>query len=195
MLRLSTYQSMKMQVTQQSVPLRQYLKQPRRLIHALMNPSQIEELEPGHFRLHLRVIQFLMITIRPVVDLHIDVSRDRALTVRSTDCTIHANDTVEDGFDLALTGLLRLEERDQMAHVVGHADLAIAFELPPILKFTPHAILETTGNQILKGILLTMKQRLMRQLVADYEQWSAQQLSEMPQLALVNGVTAACSES
>ncbi|NER85254.1 MAG: DUF1997 domain-containing protein, partial [Leptolyngbya sp. SIO1D8] len=46
-------------------------------------------------------------------------------------------------------------------------------DLPPMLQLTPYAILETTGNQILKGILATMKQRLMRQLAADYGRWSS----------------------
>ena len=175
MLRLSDRQSVTMQVPCRSVPLHHYLKQRERLVHALMNPSQIEALGAGRFRLHLRVIQFLMLNIRPVVDLHIDISQPRLLKVRSLACKIQGNDFVDQRFTLSLLGFLKLDEQKGITRVNGQADLAIAVDLPPVLQLTPYPILEATGNQILKGILVTMKQRLMRQLVADYERWSAQQ--------------------
>ena len=45
-------------------------------------------------------------------------------------------------------------------------------ELPPPFTLTPKAILETTGNGLLKSVLLTIKQRLMHQLLLDYHQWA-----------------------
>ena len=175
MLSLSAQQSVEMQVPRQPVPLHHYLKQPRRLVHALMNPNQVEDLGEGCFRLRLKVIQFFMLNIWPVVDLHIDVSQDRLLRVQSTNCQIQGSEFINQRFDLSLSGLLRLEDKDKSTKVTGQADLAIKVDLPPILQFTPHPILETTGNQILKGVLTTMKQRLMRQLISDYDRWSSQQ--------------------
>ncbi|NER81719.1 MAG: DUF1997 domain-containing protein [Leptolyngbya sp. SIO1D8] len=187
MLRLSARQSVTMQVPQRAVPLHHYLKQPQRLVHALMDPAQVEELGQGCFRLHLRVIRFLMLNIHPVVDLHIDVSQACLLKVRSVGCKIQGNDFVDQRFDLSLAGLLELQQQGTVTHVTGTADLAISVDLPPMLQLTPYAILETTGNQILKGILATMKQRLMRQLAADYVRWSSQQvLQETPQLTISN---------
>lgn len=175
MLRLSDGQSVTLQVAQHSVPLHHYLKQPKRLVHALMPPAQVEELGQQCFRLRLKVIQFLMLNIRPVVDLQIDAMSPHILNVRSIACKIHGNDFVDQRFDLSLSGFLKLSEPASVTQVYGHVELAIAVDLPPVLQFTPYALLETTGNQILKGILATMKQRLMRQLVVDYERWSAQQ--------------------
>ena len=190
MLRLSAQQSVKMQIPQRSVPLHHYLKQPRRLVNALMNPAQVEELGEDTFRFHLKGFQFLMLSIRPVVDLHIDVSQDHVLRVQSVDCQIHGNDFVNRKFSLDLSGVLHLHDRKQMTDLKGDVNLAIAVSLPPMLQMTPNAILETTGNQILKGVLMTMKQRLMRQLAADYESWSRQQVeAASPQLALSNTPT------
>lgn len=179
-----------MQIVRRSVPLHHYLKQPRRLVYALMNPDQVEELSDDTFRFYLRGFQFLMLNIRPVVDLRIDVSQSHRVKVNSVGCKIHGNDFVDRKFSLKLTGDLWLEDREDITDLTGEVDLAIAVNLPPILRMTPHSILETTGNQILKGVLMTMKQRLMRQLAADYEQWSQQQSVEAsPQLNLSKSPT------
>lgn len=174
MLRLSAKQTVKMQIARRSVPLSHYLRQPRRLVNALMNPAQVEELKNDTFRFHLKGFQFLMLSIRPVVDLRIDASRERLLIVRSTGCKIYGNDFVDKQFSLKLAGVLKLDEAKSTTWVTGEVDLAIAVGLPSILKMTPYPILETTGNQILRGVLTTIKQRLLRQLASDYERWSLQ---------------------
>ncbi|MEO0985474.1 MAG: DUF1997 domain-containing protein [Cyanobacteria bacterium J06639_14] len=194
MLYLSARQSVEMQVPRKSVSLHHYLKQPRRLVHALMNPTQVEELGNGCFRLRLKVVQFFMLNIWPVVDLSIDVSQDSVLTVKSIDCQIYGNEFVNQRFDLSLSGNLRLIDQGTVTQVTGQSDLAIAVDLPPMMQLTPRALLETTGNQILKGVLATMKQRLVRQLVVDYERWSTQQtLQNRPQLAIGRRATAQAS--
>lgn len=188
MLRLASQQTAQMQIPRRSVPLSHYLKQPRRLVHALMNPDQVEELSPDTFRFHLRGFEFLMLNIRPVVDLQIDVSQDHQLTVQSVGCKIRGNEFVNKQFSLNLQGQLNLAEREETTELNGKVDLAIAVGLPPVLEMTPRALMETTGNQILRGVLNTMKQRLMRQLAADYERWSRQQTApETPSIALNAG--------
>jgi hypothetical protein len=185
MLRLTAQQTANMQIARHAVPLSHYLKQPRRLVHALMNPDQVEELSDDTFRFHLRGFQFLMLNIRPVVDLQIDASHDHVLTVRSLDCWIKGNQFINEQFALNLQGQLQLTEQDIVTDLTGDVDLAIAIELPSILAMTPHAILETTGNQILRGVLNTIKHRLMHQLASDYQRWSRQQAQQQaaPSLA------------
>lgn len=178
MLHLAAQQSLKMQVAQKSVPLRHYLKQPRRLVHALMNPSQVKDLGQGRFRLSLKAFQFLMLNIQPVVDLHIDTSTDCRVKVRSIHCQIYGNDFINQRFDLALSGVLKLREQGKATYVTGQADLAITVDLPPMLRLTPRPLLESTGNRLLKGVLATMQQRLIYQLAADYTRWSAQQTAQ-----------------
>ncbi|MEO1295801.1 MAG: DUF1997 domain-containing protein [Cyanobacteria bacterium J06636_16] len=143
-----------------------------------MNQGQVQELGADCFRLSLKSVQFLMMNIRPVVDLRIDVSQDKRLRVDSVDCQIHGNEFINQRFDLSLAGVLELDEQEDFTGVTGQAHLKIAVDLPPVLQLTPQPLLETTGNQILKGVLVTMKQRLVRQLVIDYDRWSAQQTRE-----------------
>lgn len=190
MLRLSANQSTHMRIQQHAVPVSHYLKQPRRLVRALMNPAQVDELGHDTFRFHLRGFEFLMLKIRPVVDLKIDVSQPGLLRVRAVDCWIKGNETINEQFSLELSGFLTLEDQDGFAQLNGEAKLAIAVGLPPVLQMTPMSLIEATGNQILRGILSTMKQRLNRQLAADYEQWSREQATDtQPQLALGNTAT------
>ena len=191
MLYLSAQQSVEMQVPRKSVSLHHYLKQPRRLVHALMNPNQVEELEPGLFRLRLKVVQFLMLNIWPVVDLRIHVGQDKLLRVESVYCQIQGNEFINQRFDLSLAGILKLEEQQTFTRVTGQAHLKIAVDLPPMLQLTPRPILETTGNQILKGVLATMKQRLARQLIIDYDNWSTQQSLAKPSLSMGRRTTQA----
>lgn len=197
MLRLASQQTAKMRITRRAVPLSHYLKQPRRLVNALMNPDQVEELSPDTFRFHLRGFKFLMLNIRPIVDLQIDTSEDHVLKVRSVDCKIRGNQFVDRQFSLDLQGQLRLHERPDYTELKGDVDLAIAVGLPPILSMTPNSLLETTGNQILRGVLNTIKQRLMHQLASDYERWNRQQVEgTAPQLAFSAASSpASCADS
>ena len=155
-----------------------------------MNPSQVDDLGDNTFRFHLRGFEFLMLSVRPVVDLHIDVSEDHVLKVRSVDCKIRGNEYINKQFSLDLSGILKLNDHEDVTDLDGNVELKIAVGLPPVLEATPQPLIETTGNQILNGVLSTMKQRLMRQLAADYERWSREQTSEsQPQLALRNNPT------
>ncbi len=175
MLRLFAQQSLTMQVRQEAISLQHYLKQPQRLVYALINPAQVEMLGTHTFRFYLKGIRFLMLSIQPVVDLRVDMQQPDLLTVRSVRCQFLGNELIDQRCHLSLTGWLKLQDQSSVTQLTGQVDLAIAVEVPPVLQFTPQSLLETTGNQILRSSLLTMKQRLLRQLVADYSHWSRAQ--------------------
>ncbi|WP_008310469.1 DUF1997 domain-containing protein [Leptolyngbya sp. PCC 6406] len=178
MLHLHASQSVTLVVARQPVPIQHYLRQPRRLVSALISPSQVTELGNDVFRLHLRALQFFTLRIQPVVDLVIQVGDNGRLHLQSVGCEIRGNTFVDQRFDLKLVGYLHPYPQADQTHLTGRADLKITVDLPPILALTPRSLLETTGNQLLRGSLLTMKQRLMRQLATDYIRWSAEQSVE-----------------
>ena len=53
----------------------------------------------------------------------------------------------------------------------GLATLGVRVSQPPLLKLIPRKVLESTGESILNGILLTIKGRVGRQLVDDFQTW------------------------
>ena len=53
----------------------------------------------------------------------------------------------------------------------GDARLSVSVSQPPLLRLIPAAVLEATGRTLLAGILLSIKNRVGQQLLADFEAW------------------------
>ena len=73
-----------------------------------------------------------------------------------------------DDFQLSLEALLEATPRG----LQGKAMLSVEVSQPPLLRLIPKRVLESTGESILNGILLTIKGRVGRQLVADFQSWA-----------------------
>ncbi|WP_322743630.1 DUF1997 domain-containing protein [Vasconcelosia minhoensis] len=158
----------------QSVPIQQYLKQSDRLMLALIDPEQLETLEPGLFRFRMQPIKFVTLMLRPVSDIEI-WSEQNTVYVHSTACRLEGQPAISDKFSLNLQGHLSSQDGRRGTQLCGQANLKVDVDLPTALRFMPKSVLKATGNGILNGILATMKQRLMRRLVADYRDWAAKQ--------------------
>jgi hypothetical protein len=168
-------QSVEMTVPQQQIPIQHYLRQPRRLMNALADPSRLEQLSKDTFRLKMRPLSFLMLTIQPTVDLKVWALADGTIGLKSVGCEIRGVEYINQRFSLKLVGRLSPSQKEGTTHLTGQANLEVQVELPPALKFTPLSILEKTGNGLLKSVLMTIKQRLMHNLLCDYRQWASEQ--------------------
>ena len=176
MTRFYASQSVSLVVPEQPIPIKYYLRQPQRLVKALIDPKQIEPLSDGQFRLRLRPLSFMMIQIQPIVDLQIWAGTEDTIWLESVRCEIRGNDYINQRFDLTLTGQLLPRPMGATTQLQGAANLEVSIQLPPALWLTPKSLLEKTGNGLLHSVLLTIKQRLMRQLLSDYHEWVATQL-------------------
>lgn len=176
MTRFYATQSVSFLVPEQPIPIQHYLRQPQRLVKALIDPKQIEPLSEGKFRLKMRPLNFMMIQIQPIVDLQIWVEAGDTILLRSVRCEIRGNDYVNQRFDLDLTGQLTPQFVGAKTQLQGQANLEVKIHLPPAFWLTPKPLLEATGNGLLHSVLLTIKQRLMRQLLSDYHLWAATQM-------------------
>ena len=163
-------------VRSEPLPIQHYLRQPRRLVNALVDPSRIDYLAPDKFRLKMRPLTLITITVQPTVDLQIWTAADGTVCLKSTGCKILGADYIDRRFSLTLAGVLHPQRLDEKTYLDGQADLTVQVELPPPLCFTPQSILDAAGNSLLKSVLLTIKQRLMHQLLADYQQWARAEL-------------------
>ncbi len=174
-------QSVSISVPQNRISIRHYLRQPYRLIQALVDESQVESLAPDCFRLKMRSRQFMMLTIQPTVDIKIWSEPDGLVRLQSVACELKGVDYINQRFQLSLDGGLMPVQTPKGMRLVGQANLTVAVELPPVLWMTPKPILTTTGNGLLKSILMTVKQRLVQQIVADYQTW-CETVSQSPVL-------------
>lgn len=171
--RFTAFQTVDMAVVQQPVPIQHYLRQPQRIVQALAASSQIEFLGEEQFRLKMRPLSFLMLTLQPVVDIRVWAEPDGTVQVRSLHCEIRGVEYIDQRFSLNLSGKLQPQQINGITHLRGRADLEVRVELPLALMFTPRPLLEAAGNGLLKSVLLTVKQRLMRHLLADYSAWAS----------------------
>ncbi|MGB7416995.1 MAG: DUF1997 domain-containing protein [Thermosynechococcaceae cyanobacterium] len=166
------FQEISVQVPSESVPLKHYLRQPHRLVYALADRSRVERLRARSFRLSMRSREFMTLKFQPVVDLQVWSDANGVVQVRSTDCQLKGIDYINDRFKFDLVGELRPYSRDGQTWLKGGGDLRVGVELPPLFWMTPKPILEAAGNSLLQGILMTFKQRIGNQLIADYQHWA-----------------------
>lgn len=171
-------QTVKINVPPQPIPIQYYLRQPQRLVNALADNSRIHQLSDEVFRLKMRPLTFMSLSIQPTVDLKIWAESHGTIKLRSLSCKILGFEYINQRFALNLQGHLSLHQLNEVTSLQGQADLKVQVDLPPPFCFTPKAILETTGNALLKSVLLTVKQRLLHQLLADYRCWVTSQMSE-----------------
>ncbi|MEQ8998509.1 MAG: DUF1997 domain-containing protein [Coleofasciculus sp. B1-GNL1-01] len=165
-------QSVELAVSEQPIPIQHYLRQPQRLVHAIADPNLIEQLSPEQFRLKMRPLHFLSLTFQPRVILKVWADSDGTVHLRSVDCDIPGLDYINQRFTLEVKGKLYPEQQQNTTRLKGKADLKVRVDIPFPLSMTPQPIIETTGNGLLKSVLLRIKQKLMHQLLLDYRQWA-----------------------
>lgn len=170
-------QSVDIPVSEQPIPIQHYLRQPHRLVHALATANRVEFLGDDLYRLKMRPLTFMTLSLQPTVDMRVWADSAGVVQLRSVRSEIRGVEYVNDRFTLSLVGQLRSQAIGDRVHLQGRADLEVRVELPPPFVFTPKPILETTGNGLLKSVLLTVKQRLMHQLISDYQAWATCQIS------------------
>jgi Protein of unknown function (DUF1997) len=159
-------------VPKQPIPIGHYLRQPHRLVNALVDPSRIQQLGEDEFRLAMRTLNFFGFELQPTVFLRVWTEADGTVRIASTKCEIRGIDYIDRRFSLQLMGKLSPYEEHGQTYLEGLADLQVQVDLPPPLNFMPRSMVESAGNSLLKGILNTFKQRLLHQLIADYILWA-----------------------
>lgn len=169
----SATQSVEIAVPEQPIPIQHYLRQPQRLIQALIDPSQVESLGHDQFRFKMRPLHFMTLCLQPTVDLQISADSRGEIQLQSTACEIRGIEYINQRFHLSLLGKLSPCQRGHKTYLVGQAHLQVQVDMPPPLSLTPRPILEATGNGLLRSVLLTIKQRLVHQLLSDYCAWVA----------------------
>ncbi len=177
LIHFAASQTVLIPVAPESVPIQHYLRQPQRLISALVDPSRTEVIGSECFRLKMRPVTLIALTVQPTVDMQVWATSEGTVYLKSVGCEIRGVEYINQRFNLTLAGILKPRQIKEQIYLDGRADLDVQVELPPPLWLTPTLLLETAGNGLLKSVLLTIKQRLMSQLLADYQHWAREETS------------------
>jgi hypothetical protein len=174
-VRFTASESVNLTVPPENAPIQYYLRQPRRLVEAIANPKLMTPLSENRFHLKMRPLNFLdLYHFQPSAVLKVIADNSGTVTLTSESCEVIGNDYINDRFSLSLKGQLYPVEEQGTTYLRGRADLMVDVDLPPALWLTPRPMLETTGNGLLKSVLMRIKQKLMNQLISDYRQWANQ---------------------
>jgi|TARA_Y100000589_G_scaffold263764_1_gene254302 hypothetical protein len=165
-------QHLDLPVASQNKHLRSYLRQEDRVIKALLDERQLERIGPGRYRYTVTTLQVFQLQVCPVVLLKIEQG-DGRISMQATDATLEGLGLVDD-FQLSLEALLEVGDQG----LQGEAMLGVNVSQPPLLKLIPKRVLESTGESILSGILMTIKGRVGRQLVKDFQEWCLQSTAQ-----------------
>jgi hypothetical protein len=177
-------QMIELRVEEAQLPIEAYLADPQRLVYALVESDRVRSLGAGRFEISVRSLSFLGLTLqaRVVVDIWMEADR---LLVRSRSCELTGADFFNHRFELTLAGLLTVvrscsvatAESRSAVMLWGKADLMVRVDVPLPFSLTPRPILDATGNALLRSVLVTIQQRMNRQLVADYRMWAADRVN------------------
>jgi hypothetical protein len=164
-LAFSASQHLNLTVNRRADALPAYLQEEDRVVKALLDPSQLSLLAPGRYQYTVTTLQVFQLQVKPVVCLEV-THQDNRLTMRALDANLEGLGLVDD-FQLTLEAVLEARS----SGLEGLATLGVEVSQPPLLRLIPRRVLESTGESILNGILLTIKGRVRRQLVNDFERW------------------------
>jgi|GEM_PF-574448 len=169
--RLFTSQVVEIKVPRAAYPIESYLEQPDRLLRTIAPGDRMDLLENGNYRLVILPMNVLGLNISPVVDLAVWVDEDRKVQVESVGCEIRGVESLRDRFDFKLMGELYTIHTPNQVLLRGSALLKIEIELPMPFKVMPRSIVEGAGNAVLEAMLNTVKGRMLRYVVDDYQAW------------------------
>jgi len=172
MVRFSASQAVTISVPTQPSSIEDYLNEPERLVYALIDPQYVERLSPNLFRVKVRALKFLGLSIQPVCDIEVWLNAG-AVRLRSNRCQLEGYENFNQKFSMNMQGYLVSQQTAKGKRLRGQANLIVSVDLPQAMSFTPKPLLERTGNGLINGILVALKQRLMRQLIADYCDWAS----------------------
>jgi hypothetical protein len=176
-------------IKEQGVPVQHYLRQPQRLVKAIANPQLMKQLEENLYELKMRPINFMeMYHFQPIVVLKVWSDTQGNVYLKSQACEIKGVEYINRRFSLQLKGILYPEINQNQTYLKGQADLEVKVELPPPLMLTPKPLLEIAGHQLLKSVLVRIKQKLITQLLKDYHQWVTQEF-EQEEIVISNKIS------
>jgi len=163
-------EKVRLKVEQKSTPIQHYLRQPQRLVKAIADEKLMTPLANDCYKLRMHPLNFLDIYhFQPIVVLKVWAGASGCVYLNSESCEIKGIEYINRRFSLYLKGKLTPEEYvDGQVFLNGKVNLQVKVDLPPPLWLTPQPLLKSTGNSLLKGVLMRIKQRLMSQLVEDY---------------------------
>ena len=165
LLAFDAKQKLNLSVKSKKEYLSNYLLEEERVVGAMLDSRKLVPEGEGKYKYTVTSFKVFQLDINPVVSIGVQ-NKDGVLTMSALDSKLDGLGMVDD-FKLILKANLQATD----IGLEGEALLGVSVSQPPLLKFVPKKILESTGHSVLNGILLGIKARVQQQLVKDFLDW------------------------
>ena len=165
LLSFDAKQKLKLSVTTNKERLSTYLLQEERVVGAMLDSNKLRPEGHGKYKYNVTSFRVFQLDVNPVVSIAVE-NKNGVLLMSALDSKLDGLGIVED-FNLLLKANLQATNLG----LEGEALLGVTVSQPPLLKFIPKKILESTGHSVLNGILLGIKTRVQQQLIKDFTNW------------------------
>ena len=165
LLAFEAKQKLKLSVTRNKNLLSNYLLEEERVVGAMLDSKKLEPEGNGKYKYTVTSFKVFQLDINPVVSIAVE-NKNGVLKMSALDSKLDGLGMIDD-FNLILNANLEATS----VGLEGEAILGVSVSQPPLLKFVPKKILESTGHSVLNGILLGIKSRVQQQLVKDFFDW------------------------
>ncbi len=165
LLAFDAKQKLKLSVKRNKKYLSNYLLEEERVVGAMLDSNKLVPEGEGKYKYTVTSFRVFQLDVNPVVSIAVE-NKDGVLKMSALDSKLDGLGLIED-FNLILKA--NLEATD--LGLEGEALLGVSVSQPPLLKFVPKKILESTGHSVLNGILLGIKSRVQQQLIKDFINW------------------------
>lgn len=170
------------------VSFQSYLQDRQRIFEAIFpDKKRCEKLNEKEWRIYMLPLEFLFLSVNPVVDMQIlveppssrlplKVSKevDKVLTLEATKWELRGLDYVmkPSDFSLNIKGVLFSEQRGVSSRLRGHLQMSVEMSTPPSLALIPQDILKSIGKAVLTRLLESMKEKVNNNLLEDYQAYA-----------------------
>ena len=165
LLTFNAKQKLKLSVTKNKKYLSNYLLEEERVVGAMLDSKKLVAEGQGKYKYTVTSFKVFQLDINPVVSIAVE-NKNGVLKMSALESTLDGLGIIDD-FNLILKANLGATD----IGLEGEALLGVSVSQPPLLKFVPKRILESTGHSVLNGILLGIKSRVQQQLVNDFLDW------------------------
>ena len=160
--------------------LTQYMRLPTEQYSMLPLPYGASLRRPGAdglFELTVPPVTFLWLEVAPLVRASVDTHAETdAVIITSTDCKLRGSDVIE---RIRLNEAFRFFVRTRITWVDGSerrlatdTQIRVQVEPPGPFATVPRAVLEATGNAVMKVAMEGVQRGFVRALARDFEQWA-----------------------
>ncbi|KAM7266971.1 hypothetical protein ACFE04_009137 [Oxalis oulophora] len=168
----------------------EYLEDKPRVFQAIFpDKRRSTRLNEEDWRIHMLPIDFLFLTVRPVVDMKLkckssghdyppgvplDISK--VLDLKIIKWELQGLDTVlqPSQFILGVNGALYPDRRGRASRLKGKMTMSISFDLPPMLSLVPEDVRKSVADSVLTNLTKNMKHKVNSSLLSDYSRFKSE---------------------